>query len=392
MLRVTQPLRLELPWEALEGMIKGISAIDFQQMTLHDMEEAGQFLLNYGFDIHNPADQDEIDTIRIEALSFIERRLLDQEIPWQDLGEEGLSLSIPTVIAGNSDIRELLILASEGNSTDQRWACAVLKVMHTICHINNTILYRYFEAAKSQILNRYYRALSQTPEGAMILGATPDLQLEIQGFEVKDEKSRDSLIMKLLCKRENVAEEVFDMIGVRIITRTTAEALMALEILRLNKIIIFPNIIPSRSRNALIDFDEFKVQYQEALEAYQWGHAGLTETLALMEQISTETPPEFNPQNSSTHVSYHSIHITERQLIRFKPPGSTEETRFFFPYELQILDEASYIQNHAGSSAHVLYKQKQLIQARRRVLGPLFITLRKGAKIEHSNLEPEPLP
>lgn len=393
MFHVEQPMRLDIPWEALEGMLKGISAIDMSQMTIKTLEEAEQFVHNYGYSLQDEKDKAAVTAIQQEAVSFIQRQFLDKGIPWEEFGEEPLKLEMPDFLSADCDVRHLLIMASTSNSLEQRWACAVLKVMHIICHINHTILYRYFDAAKAQILARYEWALSHADNGDLYLGKVDGIQLKLAGFEVKDAKTRDSMILKLLCKRENVAEEIFDMIGVRIITYTQAEAILALELLRLNKVIIFPNIIPSRSRNTLIDFDEFKVQYQEAVEAYQWGHAGLNDTLTLIQNIATPMPQDgFNPKNASTLATYRSIHITERQLIRLKSPDGEEVTRFFFPYELQIVDQVSYEENHAGSSAHALYKQNQLIQARRRVLGPLFIALRKQHRRADQNLEPEPTP
>jgi uncharacterized protein (TIGR04562 family) len=383
MFQVETSNRLDLPWETLEGMIKGISAIDIHQMSIQNLEEAEQFILNYGYDLSHPNDKEELHAIFKEAVDFIQCQFLNPDMPWEDMGagSETLKVQIPQTLLEESDIRKLLLHASIGNGIEQRWACAILKVMHTISHINNTLLYHYFEKAKNQILSRYKKALSQTTEGEWLIGNPNETCLSIAGFETKDEKSRDSMILKLLCKRENVAEEVFDMIGIRIITHSGPEAILALEILRQNRVIIFPNIIPSRSRNSLIDFDEFKIQYQEALETYQWGQSSLKQTLQMIQHI-TPNPSNgtFNPENASSLLSYRAIHMTERQLIRFQETESDKETRFFFPYEIQIVDEANHLQNMKGSSAHVLYKQSQLIQARNRVLGPLFITLRGKAR------------
>ncbi len=394
MLEMNNTNHLDIPWETLEGMVKGISSIDLNQMNCFTVEEAEAFILNYGYDYGSPTDRAEVKAIQKEAVSFIRRKFLDPDMVWEDIGEENLGLEIPADLIADWDVRILIVEASTGSGLRQRWACAILKVMHTICHINNAILFQHFNEARKQILSRYEPVISHTEQGQVVFGGNSGLKLSLAGFEIKDEKSRDSMIMKLLCKRENVAEEVFDMVGVRIITHTPAEAILALEVLRSNRIVIFPNIIPSRSRNSLIDFDAFKLQYEELLEEYQWGLSDLNETIDLIRKIPGGTPATegFNPRNASTIPSYQSIHITERQLVRFKPPGCVDEVRFFFPYEIQIVDEASYYNNMAGSSAHMLYKQNQLIQARRRVLGPLFIALRSQKRRANQTLEPEPLP
>jgi uncharacterized protein (TIGR04562 family) len=46
-------------------------------------------------------------------------------------------------------------------------------------------------------------------------------------------------------------------------------------------------------------------------------------------------------------------------------------TRFFYPYEVQVMDELSYIENEKGRSAHAQYKQAQQQAAMKRVMGAL---------------------
>jgi len=69
---------------------------------------------------------------------------------------------------------------------------------------------------------------------------------------------------------------------------------------------------------------------------------------------------------------YRSLHITCRQLLRLKSGDGSTETRFAFPYEVQILDKVSYLNSKVGQGAHASYKQRQLFAARRRVLGSLL--------------------
>jgi uncharacterized protein (TIGR04562 family) len=381
------PAGLEISWTTLEGMVKGKSAIDFQEMGIENLADAEQFILNYGYDYQQPEDRSELENLRQEAVSFIQRRFLDTAASLDTAEPETFDLKIPEALVENADIRTLILAASDKDTLLQSWACAILKVMHTLCHIHNAMLYNSYEEAKLQILLRYNTVLLHTDNGELRLGQN-GATLPIAGFEIKDEKSRDSMLLKLLCKRENVAEEIFDLMGVRIITFSAAEALLALEILRRNRVVIFPNIIPSRSRNSLIDFDAFKAQFQTVLDSSQWNAGSLSQTLAFIQTLSPqEAAEEFNPNNPSTLASYRSLHLTERQLIRFKHPVTQEETRFFFPYEIQIVDEASYRENHSGSSAHALYKQNQLLQARRRVLGPVLLALKKQARHTAKRLE-----
>ena len=66
--------------------------------------------------------------------------------------------------------------------------------------------------------------------------------MALKDFETKAKKSRDSTIIKLLHKVENVAEEVFDRIGVRLITKAKVDCLRVVKFLYHKNIIVIHNI------------------------------------------------------------------------------------------------------------------------------------------------------
>ena len=47
------------------------------------------------------------------------------------------------------------------------------------------------------------------------------------------------------------------------------------------------------------------------------------------------------------------------------------EIRFFYPFEVQLMDRQSYDENERGRSAHSEYKKSQIQTAMRRVMGNL---------------------
>jgi len=62
-------------------------------------------------------------------------------------------------------------------------------------------------------------------------------------------------------------------------------------------------------------------------------------------------------------------------MIRMKYPydsPNSENYSFFFPYEMQIVDLKTHLENMFGRASHEKYKEKQLIAARKRVLGRLL--------------------
>ena len=48
---------------------------------------------------------------------------------------------------------------------------------------------------------------------------------------------------------------------------------------------------------------------------------------------------------------------------------SARPFRFFYPYEIQIMDNATFLKNQSGPMAHDAYKSRQRIKARERVFG-----------------------
>jgi uncharacterized protein (TIGR04562 family) len=369
---------LELPWEVLSAMIQGKSSIDLTSMPVYSREQAISMVYNYGFDLNLPEDRAEIEAYFVEAVNFIEYRFLNPGLDWQSLGEPVSPMEhIPKAVSSSRDVIDLLMLASQKDHPHRPWACALLKVIHTLVYIQNSPLYKYHAQASETILSRFREVLHPDEEGTVTLkGQLNNRELKLYAFEAKHHKPRESILIKLLCKKENVAENVWDLVGVRLVTFHPAEAILAVDILRENKIILFPNVIPSRSRNTLIDFNHFREMYESNLTAYKQGRINLAEMQRLFETDAFVTPSEtHSDQNPLSSPQYRSLHITCRQLLRVKSGEGMGETRFAFPYEVQVLDKASYLNSKVGQGAHASYKQRQLFAARRRVLGSLLAPL-----------------
>ncbi|MCA9788431.1 MAG: TIGR04552 family protein [Cyanobacteria bacterium HKST-UBA05] len=386
-------LRLEL--DSIESALQGISTIDRKRLFIHHNDEAEAFIENYGYNWSEEQDRTELLAIFHEACTFINDHLIPnpdtlvKEITSPMAPDEPV-LRMPEAFADLADLRQLLLWASDVQHPHSRWACAVLKVIHTICHIDNTLVYKFYDRAKQHIFSHYQSVIRRDEAGRLWLGPEDGLNLNIADFEVKDKKSRNSMILKLLCKKENVAEMLFDLIGIRIITHTAADTLLALEVLRRANVILFTNVLPNRSRNSLVDYHAFKAQLEQRLAAEPQAIT-LDRVFELFKTIPVQYPENvdgFNPDNPDSLSDYRAIHITERPLIRVKSEELGRAIRFYFPYELQLVDLAHHQENLSGQSAHARYKQNKLRQARKRVLGPLLKTLTNPSP----NPEPEPEP
>lgn len=403
-IRLSDPFRarFEFDWESLDIMIGGRSSIDSTRpLRIHSLELADQFVRSYGYDLEDPIERAEAFGNFHEALNFVRRYFLRPENP------EGLPIEIPRKILELTDVRELLVMASQtelrsnGENLGQ-WACSVLKIMHTIAHMDQDLRTPYFSEIQKQIFDRFYKAIHRDGQDRLYLGEKDDdpARVDLVAFETKPKKARDSTLLKLLHKPENVAEEVFDRVGIRFVTWDLLGALRVVKYLRDRMIVMPPNLKPSRSRNTLIDMTDFRNGLAEQMARFDRGEISEDELVNALRSAPHLTHQDIaNPHSSEF---YRSIQFTARQLIKLKNPlfedvrelksaarsaelsaeiGRLIERldlkhvprapRFFYPYEVQIVDQGSHEENERGRSAHSEYKKSQIQAAMRRVLGPL---------------------
>lgn len=393
--------KYEFSWEVLDVIISGRSSIDSPTgFQIQNAEEANRFIESYGYDLSDPIQAAEIQGNYHEALNFIRKYFLHPDNP------EGLKIEIPRKILELADIRELILMASgqaPGQSTDtasvmlKHWACSLLKVMHTIAHIDKDLRSPHFTDIQKQIFDRFYKFVHRDSEGHLYLG-DENYRVDLVAFETKPKKSRDSIVLKLLHKPENVAEDIFDRVGMRFVTKSRLGSIQVVKFLKDRMIVMPPNIKPSRSRNTLVDLDFFRSELQALLVKANRGEIDEAALVSGLEEAAQ--PPRVNPDNPHSSEFYRSIQFTGRQLIKLTNPlfdhlkelkaltrGRSDdlskaaekidmrylqrEVRFFYPFEIQVVDEKSNEENEKGRSAHSEYKRAQVQTALRRVMGSL---------------------
>lgn len=380
-------------WGILEVMVTDHSPIDLKRLAIRDREDAYHFILSYGYDLHVPEEAEEVHRLQREAIDFVQTYFLE------DVEEDYEALSIPYSII-NADVCDLLLLASSNpRASLQKWACAVLRVMHTLAHVVSDLSAHYFPDIQQQVLGPYYNHIHQ--EGDQLFLGTGEQAIPLVEFNAKAGKRRESAIMKLLHKRENVAADIFDRIGVRFVTHDRMDALLVLRYLREHHLVPFPNVKPSRSVNTLIHIDKFRKTFRELFHRYRNREINdnefeqiLRHSAQFRDVLSPRQVHRMFNRNPFTSKTYRSMQFTVRQLVRITNPlyqfkqdmhapiddsvalarfeAARPYYRFFFPYEVQIVDVETHQNNRSGSSSHDTYKQRQRKAARKRVLGSLL--------------------
>jgi len=393
-------------WETFDVVCSGKSSLDAKNYLteLYDKDQVTNFLSGYGFDITDPIENAELFGIFQEALQFIKRYFLIEGNP------EGLDLKIPNYLYSIGNISELFLSAT-GNSNyklkteESLWAGVVLKIMHTILHTDKDLRARYFQVIQQQIFDRFYKFIHRDEEKRLFLRIEGGTSIPLYDFQTKSKKTRDSTIIKLLHKQENVAEELFDRIGVRIITYNKVDALRVIKFLHKNYVIMINNIKPSRSQNTLVDLNYLRIKvlglYKQAIRNSLSEDDFYSRLNGLIAEADNQHG-HHSEKNVHSSDEYRAIHFTARQLIKYRNPFMSSfnevrkqalkdkqnpvsqallsldtspisrDVRFFYPFEVQITDYESHLKNTQGEASHNDYKQSQLRSAMKRIFKPIM--------------------
>ena len=177
----------DFPWPVVDVLLSGRSALDMEQLQVGDLNEANEFALGYGFDPEKPVDQRIMHAMIVEAVNFIDRNLLND----RDMKK---GISIDEEVGSCSDPRQLLVWASEESGSNRgAWACAVLRVMHTITHIDGMTRYASLDIARDQIMKRFENHIFRDKEGTLWIGDKEE-KVRIEKVEWKRHKPRESMI------------------------------------------------------------------------------------------------------------------------------------------------------------------------------------------------------
>jgi uncharacterized protein (TIGR04562 family) len=393
-------------WEMLDVVVGGHSALDTKNFLgpMTSIDHVQQFLKGYGLDPFNNVTNAELFGTFQEALQFIKRYFLKEGNP------DGLDLKFPNSILMISDIIQLFLMATEDKQSkkeERYWAEIILKVMHTIIHADKDLRSNYFKIVQMQIFDRFYRYTFRDENDKLYFGIKGTSEvIPLVDFEAKAKKTRDSVIIKLLHKAENVAEELFDRIGVRFITHTRFDMLRIIRFLTEKNIVIPHNNKPSRAMNSMIDLAKFKEAHQRVLKMALRNNLTEERFVAALEReiLDCKVVQKNSEHNKFSSKSYQSLQFTCRHLIEYKNPFLQEfndlrkmakncnleenelakkilsmdispvarDIRFFYPYEVQVMDQEAFKENSEGDASHQEYKNHQRHSAMLRLFNTMI--------------------
>ncbi len=354
-------------------VVGGVSVLDIPRLNVKDKDQARQFVLAYGYDLNSFSDREQLWASYQRAISMIQDHLLDdrEKIPDEVATQERLG-----------DLGQLLIFASEKGKEHRelrKWACAILRVMHVYVHLKNDLFSAFNDEIQGQILNPIQESIESHNDKIILGRDTRFGDVQLNKFNIKPFKTTSSSVIKLLARPERVALTLLDKLGVRFVTNNIFDSFRVIRFLVEHHIISFAHIIPDQSNNTLYPLNLF-LDVMKTLEAegkviskQDWPKFEVDLELRLLEKLkNADVQAKYlQKENQFSGDEYKFIKFINRKLITVTvgTGQSARPFRFFYPYEIQIMDHDTFLKNQSGPMAHDEYKSRQRIKARERVFG-----------------------
>ncbi|WP_414640747.1 TIGR04552 family protein [Archangium sp.] len=339
--------------ERIRLILRGGSVIDWRRMHFQSRDEVDRFLRLCQIDTSRPEDEAWARTVLADAVEYL-RQTFDYRVA--------------DAVADPEEIHDLFLYASgvKGLPRHRRIACIVLKVMHVLQHIEGRDLMHRLAVSEAE--------LSELVT-AKVLGVAQLLQdkgLPVVEF-AHSIKSRESLITKLLAKKETVAAQIYDRTRFRIITQKPADIVPVLYFLT-QHLFPFNFVVPGQTENTLVSFKSVLEENPHLQQFAQHLHLDLD-----------YEDREERTRNLFSGNTYRALNFVVDVPVRMDTylPQPEEDTRerknrtVFTLVEFQIMDEETARQNEEGENAHKLYKRRQKRRVLRRLSRGLVVPKRQ---------------
>lgn len=311
-------------------LLRGDSVVDWHRLGLRDADEVKRLLLVNSIDVDVPSDRERLAALRSQGVRYL---------------RDTLGLRVSEHVA-EVDPLELFLMAS-GRGRYQREACTLLKVMHVLYHLDARELRKSLPIPDVQLFSLVEESLGRLFE-----------QLQAAGVPVVEfawsRKTKDSLVTKLLVKRETYAAQVFDRLRFRIVVERASDILPTLHVM-LERFVPFNYVVPTQSVNTLVDVRTLARRIRNR------------EFSAVPTVEKPTTPNEFSGPEYQTLNFVADLPVRVDGLLE-RPADGKGGNVVFVLAEFQIVHRARAIANERGDSSHAKYKHRQHQRVRERLL------------------------
>lgn len=361
--------------EEIRLVLRGGSAIDWRKLFFRDVEEVRAFLRLLLLDPTVPGDEARLREILAEAVTYL---------------RTVFRYRVADAVAKPERIEDLFLAASGvgPHRRNRRIACIVLKVGHTIFHTDARATLAHTPISDSELAGMM---------DARIRAAAARMQSDgvaVCEF-VGNVKTRESVLTKLLAKKETVAAQIFDKVRYRVVTERYEDILPALQWLT-HHLFPFHFVVPGQTQNTLFSFRRLVETTPELARLIgQLQHDHRHEDRELAEQ--RRRPGAVNEFSGSTYRVLNFIADVPVRLDAYVRANGEERRRtvptgplvVFHPVEFQFMDAPTARENQQGENSHEAYKRRQRQQVLRRLSRGLVVPRRHEAdEPEEAAVEP----
>jgi uncharacterized protein (TIGR04552 family) len=328
---------------AIRNLLRGGSVIDWHRLHFTERDEVDRFLRVNEIDPTSEDDLRRLADLRELAVEYLERHL---------------GFHIPEELSSGVPPRDLLLIASQKGKR-RTYACIVLKVMHVLHHLAGRELLTKLPVAADQLFHLVEEKVLRTVEEIKAVGC------QVVEFEWS-RKHADSLITKLLAKKESIAADVYDNLRFRMITNNEEQLVFVLREL-VQRLVPFNYVIPAQSVNDIIKIRE-TLGRSPALQRF------LPEITDLAAVAADKKP---TVQNEFSGPGYRVINFVADLPVRIDkylcrtpddPLFAEHGTIVFVLTEFQIIDARTAESNERGENSHDKYKERQFARVKARLM------------------------
>ncbi len=332
--------------DALRLLLSGSSVVDWSHLHFESPDLIEAFLRVNELELSDERDRTRLSDLRHKAVTYLIHHLKFRV----------------SELVRNADVKTLFEYASKAGRRGQRaQACMTLKVMHIMHYVEAHELLSMLPISPAEIGILMHAKIEHSVRGLM------ERNFPIVEF-VGNQKPRDSVISKLLAKKETQVAQVFDKLRFRFVVKR-CEDIPPLLVAMMRELAPFNYLVPSQAENSLLDIGHMlaRAGNLHAIRARKSETTSLNETLRAdvsRPHQNDFSGPDYRVVNFVADVPLRVDRVLPLDSARLKGRGRV----VFVMVEFQVVDQRTARKNEIGENRHGLYKARQRSRVRQRLL------------------------
>jgi uncharacterized protein (TIGR04552 family) len=323
-------------------VLRGGSVLDWHRLKVASRAECETILRVNGFDPGDALDRARLTEIRLSAIDYLERTF---------------DFVFVSEIRNAEEVSNLMLIAAGKDLVLRRQACAVLKAILVIHHIEARELNSRLNISDHELFHLL------EDKAARVISEMQNQGYPITDFQIS-RKTHDSIMTKLLSKRQGNRAMLYDILRFRIVT-TTMEEIVPVAGYLSQHLFPFHYTVPGESHNSLFDLRDYVRRHPPISKMIPELQVDL-----LYDNKMSTTP---NPDTSDTYKTSNFIvdlplRLDDSHLDVWAPGLKLSSRIVHVLAEFQIVDQVSNRNNERGEASHEQYKVCRLAKVKQRLL------------------------